>query len=227
MGIHIPTNTGGGPLSRDLTERQQRIIDFIRDYVRGHGYPPSVREIGQAVDLRSSSTVHGHLSRLEARGFLRRDPDKPRALELLDGASNTVHVRGTRRQAPAAPVRVVPVLGSVKAGLPSLAVQEAESTFPLPSDWVHPSEEAFMLHVDGDSMIGAGILPGDLLAVRRQSHAYNGDIVVALLGEEVTVKRFFRESVRIRLQPENPRMEPIFADEVSILGRVIGLVRRF
>lgn len=210
-------------MAAELSTRQKKILTYIRDYVRGHGYPPSVREIGKAVNLRSSSTVHGHLSRLEAKGFLRRDADKPRALELLDvegfGAAYS------NRTNPA--IRNVPVLGRVPAGNPTLAIQEAETTFPLPSEWIHSSEDAFMLRVDGDSMIGAGILPGDLLAVRRQPHAYNGDIVVALLGEEVTVKRFFRETDRIRLQPENPRMEPIYAQEINILGRVIGLVRRF
>ncbi len=208
----------------ELSTRQRKILTFIRDYVRGHGYPPSVREIGKAVNLRSSSTVHGHLVRLEAKGFLRRDADKPRTLELLDASGGIVGSYSSRT-VPA--IRQVPVLGRVTAGNPTLAIQEAEATFPLPSEWIHASDDAFMLRVDGDSMIGAGILPGDLLAVRRQPHAYNGDIVVALLGEEVTVKRFFRETDRIRLQPENPRMEPLYAQEINILGRVVGLVRRF
>lgn len=201
-----------------LSLRQQRILDFIREHVREHGYPPSVREIGAAVDLRSSSTVHGHLARLEAKGYLRHDPTKPRTLELLQGAT-------ARRPPMAEGARLVPVLGRVAAGTPILAVEDAEETFPLPVDWIH-DEQIFMLNVDGESMIDAGILPGDLLVVRHQQTAYNGDIVVALLGEEVTVKRFFREPGRVRLQPENAQMEPIYATQVAVLGKVVGLVRR-
>jgi repressor LexA len=205
----------------ELSSRQQRILDFIREHVRQHGYPPSVREIGAAVDLRSSSTVHGHLSRLEDKGFLRHDPTKPRTIELLHNPP-TFGGRGT----PHAPdARRVPVLGRVAAGQPVLAVEDAEESFPLPTEWIH-DEQVFMLTVDGESMVEAGILPGDLLVVRRQQNAYNGDIVVALLGEEVTVKRFFREAGRVRLQPENSAMEPIYTTQLSVLGKVIGLVRR-
>ena len=205
----------------DLSPRQQRILDFIRDHVREHGYPPSVREIGAAVDLRSSSTVHGHLARLEAKGYLKHDPTKPRTIELLHNPPNY----GGRNVPVAHGARPVPVLGRVAAGQPILAVEDAEETFPLPTDWIH-DDQVFMLTVDGESMIEAGILPGDLLVVRRQQNAYNGDIVVALLGEEVTVKRFFRETGRVRLQPENATMEPIYATQITVLGKVIGLVRR-
>jgi repressor LexA len=206
----------------DISPRQQKILDFIREYVRRHGYPPSVREIGAAVNLRSSSTVHGHLARLEAKGYLRRDPSKPRTIELL---RNPPAAQGGDRGHVAPGARRVPVLGRVAAGQPILAVEDAEETFPLPTEWIR-DEDVFMLTVDGESMIEAGILPGDLLVVRRQPTAYNGDIVVALLGDEVTVKRFFREAGRIRLQPENSSMQPIYATQVQILGKVIGLVRR-
>ncbi len=206
----------------ELSARQQKILDFIREHVRQHGYPPSVREIGAAVDLRSSSTVHGHLSRLEAKGFLRHDPTKPRTIELLVNPPSTIG----GRESPAAPsARRVPVLGRVAAGQPILAVEDAEESFPLPTEWIR-DDEVFMLTVQGESMIEAGILPGDMLVVRQQPNAYNGDIVVAMLGEEVTVKRFFREAGRIRLQPENSSMAPIYATQVSILGKVVGLVRR-
>ncbi len=205
----------------ELSPRQQRIMDYIRAYVREHGYPPSVREIGESVGLRSSSTVHGHLARLESKGFLRRDPSKPRTIEVLRGPAVAV----SRASATQPGTRRVPVLGRVAAGQPVLAVAESDESFPLPTEWIH-DEPVFMLTVDGESMIEAGILPGDLLVVRRQQTAYNGDIVVAMLGEEVTVKRFFREVGRIRLQPENSTMEPIYATQVRILGKVLGLVRR-
>jgi repressor LexA len=198
----------------DLTGRQREILDFIRSRVRERGYPPSVREIGEAVGLRSSSTVHGHLARLEAHGYIRRDPTKPRAIEVLE-----------RPATPRTWVRHVPVVGRVAAGNPILAVQDVQETFPLPYDWLH-DEDAFLLEVRGESMIEAGILPGDRVVVRRQQHADNGDIVVALLDDEATVKRFFREPGRVRLQPENRAMEPIYARDVKILGKVVGLVRR-
>ena len=204
-----------------LSPRQQRILDFIRTHVQEHGYPPSVREIGTAVDLRSSSTVHGHLARLEAKGYLRHDPTKPRTIELLQNPP----AYGGRAVSIARGARPVPVLGRVAAGQPILAVEEADETFPLPTQWIH-DDQVFMLTVDGESMIDAGILPGDLLVVRQQQTAYNGDIVVAMLGEDVTVKRYFREAGRVRLQPENASMQPIYANQIGILGKVIGLVRR-
>lgn len=209
-GIHTP----------DLSPRQQRILDYIGQHVRDHGYPPSVREIGSAVNLRSSSTVHGHLARLEARGYLRHDASKPRTIELLRKDRG-----GSGRRNPSIRTRDVPILGRVAAGQPILAVEDAEATFPLPTDWVR-DDQVFMLTVDGESMIEAGILPNDLLVVRRQSTGLDGDIIVARLDEEVTVKRFFRENGRIRLQPENRTMQPIYAVDIAILGKVVGLVRR-
>lgn len=197
-----------------LTPRQRQILDFIRKQVQEKGYPPSVREIGEAVGLRSSATVHGHLKRLAARGLLRRDPTKPRAIGLV---SKETAVWG---------VSHVPLVGRVTAGQPILAVENVEAELPLPTDLFGSSRDLFALRVRGDSMIGAGILDGDVVVVARQPNADDGDIVVALLGDEATVKRFYREDGRIRLQPENPRLEPIFADEVTILGKVVGLLRR-
>jgi repressor LexA len=198
----------------DLTARQQEILDFIRKEVREKGYPPSVREIGEAVNLSSSSTVHSHLERLEKLGYIRRDPTKPRAIEILSESST----------APA-PVINVPLIGRVAAGSPILAEQNVEDIYPLPKDFVL-YEDAFMLKVRGDSMIETGIFDGDLVVVRRTTDARNGEIVVALVGEEATVKRFFREKDCIRLQPENSAMEPIMVKDVTILGKVTGLLRK-
>lgn len=198
-----------------LSPRQQQILDFIRQEVERKGYPPSVREIGQAVGLKSSATVHGHLNRLEAKGLLRRDPTKPRAIELL-GLDT----------ARAAAVNV-PVVDRVTAGQPILAAENVEQHVPLPADFFGRSEDVFALWMCGDSMVGAGIMDGDLVVVARQAAADDGDIVVALLGNETMVKRFFKEDGRVRLQPENPRVEPIYAENVKILGKVIGLLRRF
>jgi len=200
---------------RDLSTRQRQILEFIQKSITERGYPPSVREIGQAVGLSSSSTVHAHLTALEKKGLLRRDPTKPRAIEVLDDEA------WMRRER----LVPVPVLGQVTAGKPILAVENVEDTYPLPFDLVR-DEDVFMLRVRGDSMIEAGILEGDLVLVRQQNHADDGDIVVALLGDEATVKRFFRDKDYIRLQPENPYMEPIIVKDVRILGKVIGLYRR-
>jgi len=202
--------------SAPLTPREESILKMIQESVQRRGYPPSVREIGQAVGLSSSSTVHNYLKRLEAKGCLRRDPTKPRALELLD------------KSAPEKTPRyiAVPVLGRVAAGLPLLAVENQEDVFPLPASFTGEGE-FFILTVRGDSMIEAGILNGDMVVVRRQSTADNADIVVALLGEEATVKRFFRENDHIRLQPENSAMSPILVKNPVILGKVVGLLRKF
>lgn len=198
-----------------LSPRQKEILDFIRSEVRSKGYPPSVREIGEAVGLSSSSTVHAHLEHLEELGYIRRDPTKPRAIELLtEGAPNT----------DAISVVNVPLVGRVAAGAPIFAEQNVEEMVPLPKDFVR-NEESFMLKVRGESMIEAGIFDGDLVVVKRTSNAADGDIVVALVGDEATVKRFFRERDRVRLQPENSSMEPIFATDVIILGKVTGLLR--
>ncbi|MEW6723596.1 MAG: transcriptional repressor LexA [Bacillota bacterium] len=198
-----------------LTKRQRQILAFIKEKIASKGYPPSVREIGEAIGLSSSSTVHGHLARLEEKGYIRRDATKPRALEVLGDEGNITPLRR---------VVNVPLVGRVTAGEPILAVENIEDVFPLPANLVR-DEDSFLLEVKGDSMIEAGILDGDLVIVRPQSTASNGDIVVALLGEEATVKRFYRERDHIRLQPENSRLDPIVVTEVQILGRVVGLFR--
>lgn len=200
-----------------ISNRQQAILDFIKNEVREKGYPPSVREIGEAVGLASSSTVHGHLERLEKKGLIRRDPTKPRAIEVLgndDGASQ-FNLSVAR----------VPLVGKVTAGVPITATENIEDYFPLPSHYVG-DQNVFMLSVIGDSMIEAGIHDGDYVIVRQQQSANNGDIVVAMTEEdEATVKRFFKEKDHIRLQPENSSMEPIRLKNVTILGKVIGLFR--
>jgi repressor LexA len=200
------------PVAKSLTPRQEQVLEFIQEEIRSRGYPPTVREICQGLGLRSSSTVHAHLSQLEKKGYIRRDPTKPRAIEVL--AEDDDHLIP------------VPIIGRVTAGEPILAVENQEGTMTLPKDFVG-SGENFLLRVRGDSMIGAGILDGDLVLVRRQDTADNGDIVVALVnGEEATVKRFFREKDYIRLQPENEHLEPIITKELRVLGKVIGVLRR-
>ncbi len=202
---------------RELTDRQREILEYVRSEVHRRGFPPSVREIGEAVGLSSSSTVHSHLSALENKGFIRRDPSKPRALEVLD-------YRDTERGVDPGSVRAVPLVGQVAAGAPLLAAEHIEETVSLPTELA--DESTFILRVKGDSMIEAGILHGDHVVVRQQDTASNGDVVVALLEDDATVKRFYREADRIRLQPENSSMEPIYARDVTILGRVVGLYRR-
>ncbi len=200
---------------RFLSSRQKQILSYIKDTLRAKGYPPSVREIGEAVGLSSSSTVHSHLAKLEELGFIRRDPTKPRAIDVLDEAP--------WRQKAMTPV---PLVGRVTAGQPILAVENIEETYPLPTELVG-DETVFMLSVRGDSMVNAGILDGDYVLVRDQDTARNGEIVVAMVGdEEATVKRFFREKDHIRLQPENDYLEPILSRDVSILGKVIGVFRK-
>jgi repressor LexA len=205
----------------DLTKRQQEIFDFIRKYSAKYGYPPTVRDIGKAVGLASSSTVHAHLANLEKIGLLRRDPSKPRAIELLDRAvGNAVDsVRGIF------PSEGLPVLGSVAAGQPMLAEENIEEYVSIP-DIAGGREGEYLLRIRGDSMVEAGILEGDHVVVHPQDTARDGEIVVALLGEEATVKRYFKEPDHIRLQPENQTMEPIRSKEVKVLGRVVGLLRQ-
>ena len=207
-----------------LTGRQQEIWKYLTDYVDAHGYPPTVRDIGKAVGLASSSTVHAHLANLEKAGLLRRDPSKPRALELLDRVVGTAvdNVKNAVRPG-------LPVVGSVAAGQPILAEENIEEYVQLPPE-IGGDEGEFILRVRGDSMINAGILEGDLVVVRRAQTAKDGQIVVALAGddetaEEATVKRFFREKGRVRLQPENDELEPIYADHVQVLGVVTGVFR--
>jgi repressor LexA len=206
---------------RELTDRQRQVLDFIKAETRKMGYPPTVRDIGAAVGLSSSSTVHAHLAALEAKGLIRRDPSKPRALEVLD-----------RDQSPAplpVPIRTnvvdLPLVGSVAAGVPTLAAENIETTISLPTEVVR-DDSSFVLRVKGESMIDAGILDGDYVVVHSQPTAVNGEIVVAQLEDEATVKRFFREPDRIRLQPENSTMEPIYSRDVTVLGKVVAVFRR-
>jgi repressor LexA len=197
-----------------LTKRQQEIFDFVKRYVGEHGYPPTVRDIGKAIGLTSSSTVHAHLANLEKLGVLRRDPTKPRAIEVLkDKARQAVAPDG------------LPVVGHVAAGLPVLAEENIEEYVPVPGI-AGGDDGEFVLRVRGDSMKDAGILEDDYVIVRRQETAADGEIVVALVGEEATVKRFFRERDHVRLQPENETMEPIRTRDAKVLGRVVGLCRR-
>ncbi|WP_114166296.1 transcriptional repressor LexA [Exiguobacterium sp. TNDT2] len=202
---------------KKMSARQQQILDFIKAEVRAKGYPPSVREIGEAVGLASSSTVHGHLDRLEKRGLIRRDKTKPRAIEILDEDTSVVEDHDT--------VMYVPVIGKVTAGTPITAIENVEEHFPLPAHVVG-SDNVYMLSVSGDSMINAGILDGDRVLVRQQNTADNGEIVVAMTDEgEATVKRIYKEASKVRLQPENDELEAMYFDNVSILGKVIGVYR--
>jgi repressor LexA len=197
-----------------LTKRQQEIFDFVRRYGSEHGYPPTVRDIGKAIGLTSSSTVHAHLANLEKLGVLKRDPTKPRALEVLvDKARGAVSLGS------------LPLVGQVAAGSPVLADENIEEYVSVP-EIAGGDEGEFVLRVKGDSMINAGILEGDHVIVRKQDTAKNGEIVVALVGEEATVKRFYREEDHVRLQPENDAMDPILTRELKVLGRVVGVCRR-
>jgi repressor LexA len=205
-------------IAKDLTKRQQEIFDFIKKYSAKYGYPPTVRDIGKAVGLASSSTVHAHLANLEKIGLLRRDPTKPRAIELLDRAADAVKsVVGSSGG--------VPLVGHVAAGQPILAEENIDDYVQVDPS-VGGDEAEYVLTVRGDSMVGVGILAGDLVAVRPQDTAQDGDIVVAMVGEEATVKRFFKEADHVRLQPENDAMEPIRSREVRVLGRVVGVMRK-
>jgi repressor LexA len=203
----------------DLTKRQQEIFDFIKRYSAKYGYPPTVRDIGKAVGLASSSTVHAHLANLEKIGLLRRDPTKPRALELLDRAAAGVQAGVQTFLQPG-----LPLVGQVAAGQPIVAEENIEEYIQTPS-FAGGEDGEFLLRVRGESMQDAGIIEGDLVVVRAQDHAQDGDIVVALVGEEATVKRFFQESDHVRLQPENTSMEPIRSRDVRVLGKVVGLMR--
>ncbi len=206
-----------------LTGRQQEIWDFVVEYANGHGYPPTVREIGEAVGLASPSTVHAHLANLERAGLLKRDPTKPRALELVGRTADRAAAANEHPE-----LRRLPLLGQIAAGAPLLADQNVEDELAVPEPLGRNAD--FLLRVRGDSMIDAGILDGDVVVVRRQETAVNGEIVVALAGDdetadEATVKTFYREANRIRLQPENEALEPIYARHVQILGKVVGVFR--
>ena len=200
----------------DLTKRQQEIFDFIKKYSAKYGYPPTVRDIGKAVGLASSSTVHAHLANLEKAGLLRRDPTKPRAIELLDRAVGAVK--------DAVVPQGLPLVGHVAAGSPILAEENIEEYVSVP-ELAGGDEGEYVLRIRGESMKNAGILEGDYVVVRRQDTAVDGEIVVALVGEDATVKRFFREEDHVRLQPENENFEPIRSREVRVLGRVVGVLR--
>jgi repressor LexA len=197
-----------------ITQKQSEILDYIKTQILNKGYPPSVRDICEAVHLKSTSSVHAHLETLEKNGYIRRDPTKPRAIEIIDDNFNL-----TRRE-----VVNVPLVGRVAAGEPILAVENVVSYFPIPSEYM-PNEEVFMLTVKGDSMVNVGIFEGDNIIVSKASTAHNGEIVVALVDDSATVKRFYKEDGHIRLQPENDYMDPIIVPDCQILGKVIGLVR--
>lgn len=199
-----------------ISTKQKEILEFLKARIINKGYPPSVREICEAVKLKSTSSVHSHLETLEKNGYIRRDPSKPRAIEIIDDEFNL-----TRRE-----LVNVPIVGTITAGQPILAVENIDSYFPIPSELM-PNSESFMLRVKGESMINAGILDGDKVLIQKQPHAKNGDYVVALIDDEVTVKTFYKESGHIRLQPENDSMDPIFVPDLQILGVVIGLFRMF
>src|SRR5438270_6466344 len=211
-----PAETEGGVGMVNLTKRQQEIFDFIKKYSAKYGYPPTVRDIGKAVGLASSSTVHAHLANLERIGMLRRDPSKPRAIELLDRAVDGV--RSIVRPSG------LPLVGQVAAGQPVLAEENIEEYVQTPS-YAGGEEGEYLLHVRGDSMKNIGMLDGDLVVVKPQDTAEDGEVIVALIGEEATVKRFFQEDDHVRLQPENEAMDPIRSRDVRVLGRVVGLMR--
>ena len=197
-----------------ITQKQSEILEYIKSQILNKGYPPSVRDICQAVNLKSTSSVHAHLESLEKNGYIRRDPTKSRTIEIIDDNFNL-----SRRE-----VVNIPLLGQVAAGQPLLAVENITEYFPIPSKYM-PGGEVFMLKVKGDSMINMGIYEGDQIIVRKQNTASNGEVIVALVDDSATVKRFYKENGHIRLQPENDFMDPIIVDDCEILGKVIGLIR--
>jgi len=199
----------------DGKDKQSEIYEFLKNYTENKGYPPSVREICEAVSLKSTSTVHGHLKRLEKKGLIRRDPSKPRALEIAELST------------PKKEMISIPIVGKITAGLPILATENVEDTFSLPLDFIKHDKELFMLRVSGQSMIKAGINDKDLAIIERCNDAVNGEIVVALIDDSATIKRFFKEENHIRLQPENDTMDPIIVDDCSILGKLVGIFRAY
>ena len=212
-------------MARKITKRQQQIYDFIRTYQKEKGYPPSVREMAAAVGLSSPSTVHAHLSALEDLGLIKRDATKPRALEVFNSDGSAVNASEIK-DASTRGTLSLPLVGRVAAGLPILAEQNVEDTFTLPTE-IATDSSSFVLEVHGNSMINAGIFNGDYIIVREQKSAMNGEIIVAMIDGEATVKTFYKERGRVRLQPENDAMEPIYADNPTILGKVVALMRRF
>ena len=205
-----------------ISAKQQKVLDYIRSFMKEHGYPPAVRDICQGLNLKSTSTAHGYLARLEKQGYIRRDPSKTRAIELIENDA-------AEPEAPAEIQAVnVPLLGQVAAGMPILAEENFEEYLAMPKEIVpYDTKETFALEIKGESMVKAGILNGDKIIVRQTNVAENGDIIVALIDNEATCKRFYKEKHRICLQPENDLMEPMYFDEVQILGKVIGLVRNY
>ena len=196
-------------------DKQREIYEFIKEQVKEKGYPPSVREICSAVGLKSTSTVHGHLKRLENKGLLRRDPTKPRAIELVHESLNKKEMLN------------IPIVGTVTAGQPILAVENIEDTFAIPVNFINSNKELFMLKIQGESMIDAGIMDEDWVIVEKSNSAENGEIIVALIENEATVKRFYKENNYIRLQPENKAMKPIFVNDCKVIGKIIGLFRKY
>ncbi len=199
----------------DGKDKQSQIYEFLKIYTENKGYPPSVREICEAVSLKSTSTVHGHLKRLEKKGLIKRDPTKPRALEIIEFLQ------------PKREMIDIPIVGNITAGLPILATENVEDTFSLPIDFVKHNNELFMLKVNGNSMINAGINNGDLAIIEKTQYASNGDIVVALIDDSSTIKRFFKENNHIRLQPENDAMLPMIVEDCKILGKLVGIFRAY
>lgn len=201
-------------MADQITQKQKEVYDFLVKYTNDKGYPPSVREICEAVSLKSTSTVHGHLKRLEKKGYIYRDPTKPRALEIVELSNKKEMI-------------TIPIVGQITAGTPILAIENIEDSFQLPIDYVKHNEDLFMLKVSGESMIEAGILDGDLAIIEKASTATNGEIVVAMIDDEATIKRFFKEKNQYRLQPENRDMEPIIVKNCSILGKLVGIYRTY
>ncbi|CUN58924.1 transcriptional repressor LexA [Clostridium disporicum] len=197
------------------SNKQMEIYEFLKNFTELKGYPPSVREICEAVNLKSTSSVHGHLKKLETKGLIKRDPTKPRALEIMENSLNKIEMVN------------IPIIGKVTAGIPILANENVEGVFPVPLSYIKHDKELFMLNVSGDSMINAGIHHGDLAIIERNPTACNGDIVVALIENEATIKTFYKEDDYIRLQPENDTMDPIIVKDCSILGKLVGLFRAY
>lgn len=199
----------------EVRDKQLEIYEFLKLYTENKGYPPSVREICEAVNLRSTSTVHGHLKRLEKKGLIKRDPTKPRALEIIEMSNSKKEMLN------------IPIIGKVTAGAPILATENIEDTFPIPIDYIKHNDELFILKVAGDSMINAGINDGDYAIIEKAPTAENGEIVVALIENEATIKTFYKEKDHIRLQPENDSLSPIIVEDCSILGKLVGLFRAY
>lgn len=199
----------------EIKDKQSEIYRFLIAFTEKKGYPPSVREICEAVSLKSTSTVHGHLKRLEKKGLIKRDPTKPRALEIIE-------LNASKRE-----MLNIPIVGKVTAGLPILATENIEDTFAIPMDFIKHDRELFILRVSGESMINIGVRDGDLAIIEHADSASNGEVVVALIDDEATIKRFFKENNHIRLQPENDTMDPIIVESCSILGKLVGLFRQY